>query len=184
MSDQDTGEQQKRGRKPQITVTDRSAFSVDDVIARRLSGEPFGLKSADIPLREPGKWALRIANSQMNDARHYDMVHRLGYQPATLDDLAEGVTPESVGFRLAEDGKTLCKGVRGDEVLYKMPKDAHTKIQFAKAAANSKSMTSERAAKEDVANAAAAQHGSQAAEYIQKNTTVRVSDRQGPLGAA
>lgn len=166
-------------KKPAITVTprsDESTWSADDIIARRLGGEPFGLKSDQIPLKEPGKWALRIANTQVHDSRHYDMVHKLGYVPLTVDDLAPGVDPPSIGFRLAEDGKTLCRGVRGDEVLYKMPKSAYDKIQMAKAEANTKSLKSERAAKHEAAEAAVAVHGDQAAEYLTQHANMTIRD--------
>lgn len=172
-------------QKPEITVTprsDESTWSPDDIIAKRLSGHPFGIKADQIPLREPGKWALRIANSQVHDSRHYDMVHRLGYVPLSIDDLAGGITPESLGFRLSEDGKTLCRGVRGDEVVYKMPKEAYDQIQMAKAAKNVEGMHSEGKAKNEVAEAAAGVHGSQAAEYISKHGNITIKDTRQTLG--
>lgn len=172
-------------KKPEITVTprsDESTWSAEDVIAKRLAGHPFGIKADQIPLREPGKWALRIANSQVHDSRHYDMAHRLGYVPLSMDDLAVGVTPESLGFRLSEDGKTLCRGVRGDEVVYKMAKDAYDQIQAAKAAKNVEGMHSESRAKNEVAAAAAGSLGSQAAEYIQKHGNITIKDSRQTLG--
>lgn len=177
MSEQE--EPKKRGPKPRITVSpraDESQWSPEDVIAKRLAGAPFGVKTDTIPMREPGRWALRIANSQVHDSRHYDMAHKLGYRPVTKDDLPDGITPESVGFRVSEDGATLVKGVRGDEVLYKMPVEAYNKIQFAKAEANTKGLRSERAAKSDVAAAAAVAHGDQAAEYIDKHAKITIRD--------
>lgn len=166
-------------QKPDITVTprsDESTWSADDVIAKRLAGQPFGIKTDAIPMREPGKWALRIANSQVYDSRHYDMVHKLGYVPFTVDDLAPGITAESVGFRVAEDGKTLVRGIRGDEVIYKMPKDSYDQIQRAKADLNTKSLKSETAARQDAAQAAAGAHGDQAAEYIGKHAHITIKD--------
>lgn len=172
-------------KKPEITVTprsDESTWSPDDIIAKRLAGQPFGIKADQIPLKEPGKWALRIANSQVHDSRHYDMVHRLGYVPLSLDDIAPGITVESLGFRLSEDGKTLCRGIRGDEVVYKMDKASYDQIQMAKAAKNMAGMTSEGKAKNEVAEAAAGALGSQAAEYISKHANITIKDSRQTLG--
>lgn len=183
MSD-DTPRKRGPGRPPKITVVpraDESQWSVEDVNRRRLDGEPFGLVTSDIPLREKGMWSLRIANSQSDEGRHYKMRHRLGWEPAVLADLAEGVTPESIGFRLAEDGQTLCRGIRGDEVLYKKPKAIDQAIQMKKAEANTKGLKSERAAKEDTLNAAALSHGSEAAEFLARHATISIKDSQQPL---
>jgi hypothetical protein len=172
-------------KKPEISVTPRSdeaTWDPNDVIAKRLAGQPFGIKADQIPLREPKKWALRIANSQVHDSRHYDMVHRLGYVPLSIDDLASGVTPESLGFRLSEDGKTLCRGVRGDEVVYKMEKSAYDQIQMKKAEKNVEGMKSETKAKHEAAEAAASAHGSQAADYIAKHANITIKDSQQTLG--
>lgn len=181
MSDEQTPA--KRGRKPKISVSPRSdeaTWSQDDILAKRLAGQPFGVKTSEIPLREPGKWALRVANSQASDSRHYDMINKLGYKRVSADMLAEGISPESIGWRLAEDGQTLVRGVRGDEVLYCMPKDVHRQIQMAKADANTKSLKSESAAKNDVANAAASALGSQAGEFL-NTANIRIQDHRGSL---
>ena len=189
MADSDTTDQPKRrGRKPRIRVTPRTDdigldAIVDDINQRRLSGERVRNRGL-IPLREPGRWALHQANTLVNDARHYTMVHEAGWLPVTIDDLKPGTTPQSVGYRLAEDGRTLCKGPRGDEVLYKKERSVHEAIKLREAKANLKPTQSESAAKADIANAAAAAHGAQAGEYIASNTTVRVVDREGPLGSA
>lgn len=171
-------------KKPRITVaprSDESQWSQDDILARRLNGEPFGLKQDGIPMKEPGKWAVRIANSQLHESRHYDMVHKLGYKPMTKDMIADGITPESLGFKLAEDGQTLCRGIRGDEVLYVMPKDIYDQIQFAKAEANVKGMKSETAAKNEAAEALVGVHGDQAAEYVSRHSNITIKDSRGSL---
>lgn len=177
----------KKRRKPRISVTPRADIAAQDLDAiannvneRRLRGEH--VRNGEIPLREPGKWALRRANSLAEENRHYTMVHELGWLPMTVDDLAPGTTAESIGYRLAEDGKTLCKGLRGDEVLYKKDKQAHDAIKLREARDRQKPLKSESAAKADAASAVASVHGDQAAEYIMKNTTVRISDQQGPVG--
>lgn len=179
-------EPKKRGRKPRVSVTQRTdAVSIEDIAAdinrRRLSGERISAK--EIPMREPGRWALREANSQVNDGRHYEMVHKKGWVPCTADDLDPGITPQSIGYRLGEDGQTLVRGQHGDARLYKKDKQVHDAIKRKEAEDNTKSMRSERAAKEDVANAAAAALGPEAADYLHRNSSVKITDQRGPLTA-
>lgn len=165
--------------KPSITVSpraDESQWDPNDVIAKRLAGAPFGVKTDEIPLKEPGRWQLYIASSQVNEGRHYEMTRVKGWVPFTKDQLADGISPESLGFRVAEDGNTLVRGVRGDEVLYMMPKATYEQIQMRKAESNTKGMRSEKAAKADVAEAAAAAHGAEAAEFIANNGKISIRD--------
>ena len=166
-------------KKPSITVTpraDESSWSADDVIAKRLSGQPFGVRTDEIPLREPGKWQLYVASSQGNEGRHYEMTHKKGWVPCSTADLPDGISAESIGFRVAEDGTTLVRGVRGEEVVYKMPKTTYDRLQRLKAADNVKGMSSPKAAQQDLAEAAAAAHGSEAADYISQHAQVTVRD--------
>ena len=167
-------------QKPTITVSprsDESQWDPNDVIAKRLAGEPFGVRADDIPLAEPGIWQLYIASSQGNEGRHYEMTHRKGWTPCRKDDLAPGISPESIGFKVAEDGQTLVRGTRGEEVVYKMPKDIYDQIQQQKADANTRSLNSESAARNDAAEATAATHGAQAGEYLAKHATISIKDR-------
>jgi hypothetical protein len=186
MDEQQIAEPKKRGRprKPEIVVaprSDESTWSPDDIIAKRLAGEPFGLRSDQIPMREPGKWALRISNSGVSDSRHYDMVHKFGYQPFTVADLPDGISANSIGFRVAEDGQTLVRGVRGDEVIYKMAKASYDAIQMAKAEKNLDGMKSETKARNQAAEAVAAHQGSEAGDYIAKHATITIKDSKQPL---
>lgn len=171
---------------PSITVApraDESQWSTDDIIARRLNGEAFGLKVERVPLREPQRWQLHIATSGIDPSRHYEMIHRHGWVPCTTDDLTPGVPLESIGWRLGEDGRTLVRGVRGEEVLYKMDAQIFRQIQRKKAEKNVESMRSPKAAREEAANAAAAAHGDQAAEYLAKHTSITITDSQQRLGS-
>ena len=178
-------EPKKRGRKPQITVSPRAeALDIDAIIAKRLKGQPFGARTVAIPLKEPGKWATFIANSLADENNHYRMVHEFGWVPLTIHDLADGVTAQSIGWQVKEDGITLCRGQRGDEIAYKMDKTVRNKIQMAKTAENKKGIGSATALKESAANAAAGQMGSEAADFVHKHLVVTGSDREGPLGAA
>lgn len=195
MSDQTTP--RKRGRKtnaeraalaasaPIIPVTpreDEGAWSHDDIVAKRLLGQPFGIRAEAIPIRDKARWQLYIANSIADEGRHYDMVYRKGWTPCTVEDLEPGITPESIGFRRGEDGRTLVRGTRGDEVVYKMPREKYQALQQMKAAENVKGMRSEKVAKEEAAAAAAATHGDQAADYLAKHAQITITDSQQRVG--
>jgi hypothetical protein len=168
--------------KPKIeTVTaraDDSQFSVDDINARRLRGERH--HDNTVPLRDPGKWALRWVNSMAEANRHYTIVHQDGWIPATVAHLADGVRPESIGASISLEGHVV-RGPNGDERLYLKDKALHDAIKLAETDKRMKPMRSERAAREDVANATAAAHGSEAADYIHKNTSITIRDTQGPV---
>jgi len=184
----DTTEQipPKRGRKPRVTVTPRAEvveMDIDDVIQRRLAGQPFGARTTAIPLKEPERWATFIANSLADENNHYRMVHEFGWVPLTVHDLADGVTPQSIGWQVKEDGITLCRGARGDDIVYKMDKRRREQIQMAKTQANKRGIGSAKAVREEAANAAAGQMGSDAADFVYKGLTVVGEDREGPLGA-
>ena len=88
----------------------------------------------------------------------------------------EGITAAAIGFRTAEDGKTLVRGARGDEVIYKMPKEKYDAIQKAKAEANTRAMRSGTAARDDVANAAGSSLGDEAGSYIQQHGNITIRD--------
>lgn len=181
MSEQDGVK--RRGRPPKVTAvaprTDEGTWGADDVLAKRLGGQPFGVRVEAIPLKEQGKWQLYIASSDGQASRHYDMVHRKGWTPCTVDDIT--VSPESIGFKLASDGRTLCRGHRGEEVVYKMPKDKYDALQRMKAAENVKGMRSESAAKQDAAKAAAAALGDEAGEYLSRHGSITIKDTQAPV---
>jgi hypothetical protein len=161
-------EQPKRGRKPKIVVAPRTpdTLDVDSIIARRLKGDPRYTKPADVPLKDGAKWYLYEANSYADENRHYSIVHEEGYLPVTVDDLPAGITPQSVGWTVAADGLTLCRGVNGAERLYKMSKENRRKIELAKTALNKKGTGSVKAVREDMANAAAAQFGPEAGDAV------------------
>lgn len=168
--------------KPRIeSVTprnDETQLSVDDINARRLRGER--RRDNGVPLREPGKWAARWVNSLADDNRHYTIVHNDGWIPATEAHLEDG-SIRKIGAKLGEDGR-ICRGKAGDEVLYLKDKALHDAIKMAETDARMKPLRSERAAKDDAASAIAAAHGSEAADFIHKNTTISIRDTQGTLG--
>lgn len=169
-------------RKPRITVTPR----MDDAdwekeIQERIGGNPFGHGTDTIPLKDGEYWATYIANSDADPNMHYDMTHNKKWKPCTKDDLEDGVTPESIGFRVAADGQTLCRGQRGDEVVYKMPRHLREQILMAQTAQNNRGMGSAKKVKADVANATAGSFGSEAGDFAHSNISITGSDRRGPL---
>lgn len=154
-------------RKPSISVTSRGegAKNRNAALARRLQGNPFASGSRPIPLKDSERWQTRWANSELNENRHFQMKADLGWEPVTAADLPNGVTPDGIGLSVAPDGQ-LCRGVRGTERLYKMDKEDFAAVQERKTQANLKGIGSASKIKADMADAAAASHGSEAAEFI------------------
>lgn len=178
---------ESKARKPRITVAPRTAetgLDVDQIIARRLAGDPRYIRPADVPLRDAGKWYLKEANSYGDANRHYSMVHEEGYLPVTVDDLPDGITPESIGWTVAADGVTLQRGANGAERLYKMSTENRRKIEMRKTELNKKGMGSAKAVKESAANAIAGVGGSEAADFVFNQMHIKGGDSEGPLGAA
>ena len=166
-----------------VTVVNRedlASHDTDAVIARRLSGEPFGTRNTTIPLKEGAKWSTYEANSMADRNMHYRMVHELGWIPVRVEDLAHGLTPESIGWQVA-DGGHLVRGPQGDQRLYKMPADVRQSITNAKAKANLRGMGSAKAVKQAVTEAASAQLGDEAAAFTDGAITVTGADRVGLL---
>jgi hypothetical protein len=172
-------------KKAVITVAPRTdeAFDFDAILRQRMEGDPFGLPSDNLPpFADKAQWAYYIGNSLANDNAHYEMQARMGWRPVKASELPAGVKPEDVGWRASEDG-TLVRGTRGDEVLYKMPKEVREALLHKQAAINKRGTGSAKAVKADVAQAVAGQMGSEAADFAQSNITITGSDREGPLGA-
>ena len=184
MTDQPVVARKKPGRKPKIVVAARAAsVDLNTVIAKRLSGDPFAAGQIAIPLRDPHLWDTYVASSEVNPNRHYDMVNRKGWVPTTIYDLPDGISPESIGWQVAEDGQTLCRGPRGQEIVYKMPKDVRNQIQEKKTALNRRGMGSAAKVKTNMANALGNTLGSEAGDFAHQNITVTGGDRVGPLGS-
>jgi hypothetical protein len=159
-----------------VNREDIAEHDVNAIIARRLAGEPFGARNTTIPLREPGRWATYEANSMADRNMHYRMVHELGWIPLRIEDLPEGLSPESIGWQVG-DGGQLVRGTQGDQRLYKMPADVRKQISDAKARANMRGMGSAKAVKASVMEAASAQLGDEAAAFTSAAITVTGQDR-------
>lgn len=154
-------------RPARVTMTSRAegGKNRNAALARRLQGNPFATGNRSIPLKDDAKWATRWANNEFNENRHWQMTHDLGWEVVTPADLPEGVTPETLGLRVAEDGG-LVRGVRGQERLYKMAAEDFTAVQQRKTEANMKGIGSASKVKDDTANAIAGSHGSEAADFV------------------
>ena len=164
-------------KKPQITVTPRQGdIDLDAIIAKRLAGNPFGGGTTEVPLAEPERWDVYIANGDLHPSRLYEMKMRLGWVEVTAADLAPGITPESIGFSISETG-ALCRGPRGQEVVFKQPKAIRAKIMERKTDVNKRGMGDPKTVKADMVNAAGASHGDEAANFLNKHVHVTGYDR-------
>ena len=131
------------------------------VIERRLK-QPFGTPSREIPLKgEKHGWIVRtFCADAEHPNRHYDAVHRLGWEPITVQDLAESA--ESMGFTVSPGGR-IVRGPAGQEVLMAMPREDFDRVQMAKADANTASLKRDKV-KSEVAQATAKTYGSEAGD--------------------
>ena len=142
------------------------------VLERRLQN-PFGEGSSAIILKEEG-WTTHVINTKLRAGRYHDVVRNKGWVPVDPTDL-EG-DAETFGFDV-KDGKVV-RGERGEEVLVKMPTEDYRAIQMAKDAKNRAAVSPKRL-KADVLTATAAEHGSEAADYLHDNITIK--DSRGPV---
>jgi hypothetical protein len=162
-------------RKSQITVTSRADAAKtravaqlrdNPVLARRLAGNIQGGGSIGIPLREPERWYTRIENQLADPNMFYRMRHEMGYVPLTADDLPEGVTPTAIGFRVSEDGYLVRGPVGQEEMPWKMPKEDRALLEQAMTDQNMAGIGSTKKIKNDMAEAAGSQFGSEAGDFM------------------
>ena len=69
------------------------------------------------------------------------------------------------------------RGDKGDQKLYKIPIEVWKAKQASRAAANMRGIGSQKAVKESITNASAAQLGSEAAGFVNSNIHVTGGDR-------
>ena len=161
--------------KSTIQVTPRQ----NDALARRLSSSnPHGTGQRKIPLKEPKRWQLYIANDYNNEDELYRMVHDLGWEPLHVDDLA--CKPSDIGFRVSEDGH-LVRGPQGREMIFKMAIEDYRVLEQRKTEANNATIGKPGKTKQAVTNAVAAVHGDEAASFVDKHFVGQVTDTQEPL---
>ncbi len=148
-------------------VTDAPKRPRIEVLERRLQN-PFGEPSAPVDLRDPTR-ECRWFNADKS-ADHIWRNKQKGWEnvkPADVVDLEQigGYTIDASGF--------IVRGERGREVLMSMPKDWRRQIEFAKAKHNTRNFGNPSATKQEVVDAASAQLGDQAADFL--NRAGRVS---------
>lgn len=143
------------------------------VLERRLQN-PFGDGSQAIKLKEPG-WALHIFDTSRPGRFHYAKREK-GWEPVLPEDL-DG-TAEDLGFDIV-DGRVV-RGERGKEVLMKMPQDMYDKIALRKAEVTTQS-NSPRQLKRDIMEQTAATYSDQAADYLNRNVTIKDTREPVPL---
>lgn len=136
------------------------------VIERRLkSGDVWAVGSGAIPLKDPRRWELRIANSDIRNGRVREMQHEKGWDFADEADLA--CTPYEIGFTLL-DGR-LVRGMHSQEVLMKMERTDYRAVQLAKDAEVRKNTFGKKAVKRAILQAAAQEPGGdQGAEFLNR----------------
>jgi hypothetical protein len=125
-------------------------------------------------LKEPTRWSLRIANSEMRDGRIREMQHDKQWQFAEEADLA--VTPYEVGFRLL-DGK-IVRGTHGSEVLMKMEQADYRAVVAMKDKENRTNTFGSKAIKQTIIAAASREpDGAQGADFLDRAVErVKVTD--------
>lgn len=150
-------------RQPTITVTSRGDLQKtrNMALARRLAGNVHGGAPRAIPLKEPERWQVYEANTYANENEFWLMRER-GWVPLEADDLA--VPVDQTGYRV-ENG-ALVRGERGKEMLWKMDQADYAILMAAKTEANMRGIGSKQRTREDLANAIAGPHGSEAADFI------------------
>lgn len=137
-------------RKPNISVLERRVAN------------PFGEPSARITLKDDS-YGCRWFNADIAHDHIWRAKHK-GWENVTPGELAD---VEQLGsFQKSPDGFVV-RGVKGSEVLMKMPHEWRDKIQASKTEAN-KAMMRPGATKARVAAAAGQQFGDEAHDFISK----------------
>ena len=147
------------------------------VIERRLaSGSVFSAASRPIPLKDPGRWILRIVNTSISDDRLYAMQAEKGWVYALPEDLA--IDPIEVGLTV-RDGR-IVRGDKGTEVLMKMSTEDFATIQAMKDAENRKMTFGKKATKDAIVAAASQQLGDEGAEFLSRTVqSMDIKDGRG-----
>ena len=144
------------------------------IIERRLQN-PFGDGSPKIELNDPGM-TTHVVNTALRPGRFHDVTRNKGWEPVAPEDLAGN--PEDYGFDVKE-GRVV-RGERGQEVLMKMPTDDVKAIAEAKDRKN-REAASPRRLKAETVSRIGTEHGDQAAEYIDRMTTIKDTRAPVPL---
>lgn len=162
-------------KTPRISVTERSSLTS---LKSLIESDPRYKARLDNPFNEPSAPITLTDNYRecrwFNSAIATDHVWRAKRKGWDQVRPAEVVDLEQIGgYNLSPEG-FITRGERGQEVLMSMPKEIRTAVQNAKTRQNLERMGNPNATKADVVNAAAAQLGSEAADYL--------NARIGPIG--
>ena len=134
-------------------------------ILQRAAAHPFGLPSERVRLREPQyitKWCnTGISGNQLG--KHID----LGWMKCRPEYLAD---VDRVAFNVSPDGYVV-RGNHGEEILMYTVEAAYAQRQLEKAQRNIRGMRSETT-KAEVVEAAGAQLGDQAADFLNRRGNV------------
>lgn len=151
-------------------VTDKPTISV---IERRLQRGVFSGASAGIPLKNPKALVTYTMDTKRDDDRRLVMQEK-GWTYLAVEDLA--VSPESIGYRVTEDGKVV-RGEHGRHVVMKMRMDDYKRISKAKSDYNVQDTFGKKSIKSAMVNGVAGEHGSQAADFVNSAVnTLQVKD--------
>lgn len=145
-----------------------------DVLERRLQN-PFGEGSTPIRLKEPG-WTLHVINSSLRPGRYHDVTRNKGWVPVEAKEI-DG-DPLDFGFDV-RDGRVV-RGERGQEVLVKMPTEWAEQIAARKDELN-KRHTGRKAVRQAAIDAAAKEHGDEAADLIDRTIEFKAERAPVPL---
>lgn len=162
--------------KPVVQVTSRRSAALD----RRLApgANPHATSVRTIPLREPHRWQLYVANDYADEQQLYRMVYEYGWLPLELADLS--CTAEEIGYRVNESGH-LVRGPQGREVIFKMDKQDYALLMQRKTERNNAGIGSAAKTKAQMAESAAATFGPEAGDYVHKHVTGTVIDTREAL---
>jgi hypothetical protein len=133
----------------------------------RLKDEPAYLQD---PLGKKRKWYVRWINGA--EAGRFALVtETMGYVPVLRDELqhSDGL----MGLSDSKDG-IVRRGDRGNEVLVKMPLELYTAIKRKQEDKRQRRARNVKSVREDLANMAGAQVGSQAGDFVADEMTVEV----------
>lgn len=144
------------------------------VIERRLQGaSALAVGSVQIPLKDPS-YTIRWENSEIAPDHIWRCINILGWEYVVPDDI---VCPlDEVGAKAMED--RVVRGERGKEVLLKMKAADYRKIQQKKSRENLAITFDKKKLKGEVLGAVSSEHGSEAAEFIDKNTMMVKDSRE------
>lgn len=146
------------------------------VIERRLAGASvFRTSSAPVPMKEE-KWTVRWENAAISPDHMWNILHNLGWDYVTPDDLDCPV--EEIGA-YARDNRVV-RGARGEEVLVKMLAKDYRSVQRAKAKEVHQQTFGQKAIKQAVISGVGAAHGDEAAAFVSEHVnTISVTDTRG-----